>query len=373
MAETQPDEPKVELNNSRFVGVMLTSAAVLLSLAAIAWAVARFWVQTHAPIAPPLSDYLLTLLTLIGGCAAGLLMWGLAELVRRLDTLNEAVIAMRAAPAAATTGTPAAPALGGDSAAIAELVSVLREVRDVSLLNDQQRTMRLELLGRDELGRLEQQVPALIREHNWVEAERRIRAARQRFPSLPGWDALQQQVDRMRASVETHDIETAARQVHDLVALGAWDRATEVVHDLMQRHPTAAKAQEIARRLSSERDKAETDTRARLLAQAQEATNTRDWHAALSTAHTLIQRYPRTPEAEALRQQLPVLRENAEIQTRQRMESDIVELVKQQRFNAAIRVARDVLSRFPSSPQAAALRQQLPRLEQKAIEHGQTV
>lgn len=371
MAETQPDEPKVELNNSRFVGVMLTSAAVLLSLVVIAWAVARFWVQTHAPIAPPLSDYLFTLLTLIGGCSAGLLLWGLAELVRRLDTLNEAVTGMRTAPAAAVIGAPAAS--GGDSAAIAELVSVLREVRDVALLNDQQRAMRLELLGREELSSLEQQVPALIREHNWVEAERRIRAARQRFPSISGWDALQQQVDRMRASVEAHDIETASRQVHDLVALGAWDRATEVVQELLQRHPTAAKAQEIARRLSNERDKAETDTRARLLAQAQEATNARDWHAALSTAQTLIQRYPRSPEAEALRQQLPVLRENAEIQTRQRMESDIVELVKQQRFNAAIRVARDVLSRFPSSPQAAALRQQLPRLEQKAIEHGQTV
>jgi hypothetical protein len=198
-----------------------------------------------------------------------------------------------------------------------------------------------------------------------------VQIARARFPATPGWELLQQQIDTMRASVETRDVDTAVRQVSDLVALGAWERATEVVQDLLHRHPTAARAQELSRKLAAERERAESDQRAKLLAQAQEATNVRDWHAALATAGTLIQKYPRSPEAEALRQQLPVLRENAEIQTRQRMETEIRELVKQQRFDAAIRVGREVLQRFPNSPQAHALREQLPRLEHKAIELGQ--
>lgn len=371
MADNGQSDSQVQLNTTRMLsGLLAYGGGGLLALFTLAWAVARLWVLTHAAVAPPLSDYLAVLTLLFVGLTYALLLWAVGEIVRQLDAVRESIVQLPGAQAAASAAAAPAPA-EAERSAIRELVAVLREVRDVSLLNDAQRAQRLEIQGRDMLHKLEQEVPALLREHNWVDAARRVQAARERFPSTTGWDALQAQIDRMRASVEAHDVDTATRQVNDLVALGAWERATEVVHDLLHRHPAAARAQELARRLATERERAEADQRARLLAQAQEATNTRDWHAALATAQTLIQKFPRSADAEILRQQLPVLRENAEIQTRQRMEHEIRELVKQQRFDAAIRVGREVLQRFPSSPQAHALREQLPRMEHKAIELGQ--
>jgi outer membrane protein assembly factor BamD (BamD/ComL family) len=122
----------------------------------------------------------------------------------------------------------------------------------------------------------------------------------------------------------------------------------------------------MAQNLRARRNQAEAELRARLMAQAQECVNKRDWAAAVQHAHSLIQRFPRTPEAQALRMQLPTLRENAEIKERQQMEAEIRELVHQQRFDNAVRAARQLVEQYPHSPQAEVLRQQLPKLEEKA-------
>ena len=106
------------------------------------------------------------------------------------------------------------------------------------------------------------------------------------------------------------------------------------------------------------------------MAQAQGASNDREWKAALAAATSLIQRYPKSPEAQALRMQLPTLRENAEIQTRQQMETQIRDLIKEHRFDDALRVAHELLDQYPDSPQAGVLRDQLPRLEEKAAAMG---
>ncbi|RMF84901.1 MAG: hypothetical protein D6744_02295, partial [Planctomycetota bacterium] len=59
-------------------------------------------------------------------------------------------------------------------------------------------------------------------------------------------------------------------------------------------------------------------------------------------------------------------RENAQIRERQQMEAEIRDLIKQHRFDGALRVARSLLEQYPTSPQAEVLREQLPKLEQKA-------
>ena len=106
------------------------------------------------------------------------------------------------------------------------------------------------------------------------------------------------------------------------------------------------------------------------MAQAQEAANRREWKTALSLALTVIQRFPKSPEAQALRMQLPTLRENAEIQARQRMEAEIRDLIKARRFDEALRITDELIQQYPNSPQAAVLREQLPRLEEKAAAMG---
>jgi len=62
-----------------------------------------------------------------------------------------------------------------------------------------------------------------------------------------------------------------------------------------------------------------------------------------------------------------VLRENSQIKDRHRMENEIRELIKASRFEDALRLARELIDQYPASPQAEVLRDQLPRLEEKAM------
>jgi outer membrane protein assembly factor BamD (BamD/ComL family) len=138
------------------------------------------------------------------------------------------------------------------------------------------------------------------------------------------------------------------------------------MRDLLERHPKAQGAQELGRRLRLQREKAEAEMRAKLMTQAQEYSNRRDWGNALTTARTIVERFPNSPEAEALRSQLRILEANAEVRERQRMEAGIRDLLARQRYEEAVRQARALIARYPHSPQAAVLHDQLPRLEEKA-------
>lgn len=295
------------------------------------------------------------------------MFWGLAELVRRLETLPGLIAARRGGVTwPAPTTAPAAL----DEQHLEGITALLRELRDISLLDDTQRAKRLEAQGRALAADLEREVPALLREHRWREARRRVQDARVRFPTLAQFEALERQIETMRAQVEAHDIESAERQINDLAALHAWERAADVVRELLARHPDSQKANALAARVRQQYDKTQAEQRTRLMAQAQDAVRARDWSTALAAANTIIQRYPRSPEAEALRLQLPTLQENVEIQTRQRAEARIRELVKQGRFDVALQSAHELIDRYPNSPQAEALRGQLAKLHQRAIAMG---
>lgn len=249
-----------------------------------------------------------------------------------------------------------------------ELVHLTREVRDIGLLSESERSTRLQHESGELVKQLEADVPALLREHKLQEATELVQRARRRFPAMPNWDALAQQVEQARAKFEAHDLALATREVDDLAALGAWDRVADVVRRLRQRHPASEQVAELERRVALARERATAEERARLMSQAQDATSRRDWPRALELVETLLAQFPGSPEAQELRQQAPTLKANVEIHTRQVMESDIRNLVKQQRFAEALRIANELIDRYPDSPQATALRDQLPRLQHKAAE-----
>lgn len=371
MAESAPRDETYLISRSRIVGSALEAIAVIVVAAALVWAVERFWTASQAE-KPVFSEFLWTALMLVGSWALGLLLWGIAEMVRKLDALLAAYHDFAAHPHVITVGDATGNSSGGDTRGgrdgqvFQELVTLLREVRDISLLNNEERSKRLEMQARGTAKRLSEEVPALLREHNWIEAQRRVQEARERFPTLSDWDALERQIEQVRSQVEARDVESATRQINDLAALGAWERAYEVVLELMERHPNSPKTNELAKRVSQERERSEAENRARLMAQAQEAVHARDWNGAMTLASQLIERFPRSPEAHALRIQLPTLRENAEIQTRKYMESEIRKRIEEHRYRDAMRMAEELIERYPDSPQAQFLREQYDKLSEKA-------
>lgn len=371
MAESAPRDETYLVSRSRIVGSALEAIAVIVVAAALVWAVERFWTASQAE-KPVFSEFLSTALMLVGSWAVGLLLWGVAEMVRKLDALLAAYHDFAAHPHVITVGDSSGNPSGGDPRGgrdvqvFQELAALLREVRDISLLNNEERSKRLEMQARDTAKRLSEEVPALLREHNWIEAQRRVQEARERFPTVSDWDVLERQIEQVRSQVEARDVESATRQINDLAALGAWERAYEVVLELMERHPNSPRTNELAKRVSQERERSEAENRARLMAQAQEAVHARDWNGAMTLAAQLIERFPRSPEAHALRIQLPTLRENAEIQTRKYMESEIRKRIEEHRYRDAMRMAAELIERYPDSPQAQVLREQYDKLVEKA-------
>ncbi|MCG3127530.1 MAG: hypothetical protein CHACPFDD_02392 [Phycisphaerae bacterium] len=358
--------PPESLSRARLIAASLEFIAILLGLASIVWAGQRLWTISQAqPI--DTGAALSSVLGLAAALAGSVLLWGVGEAVRRIDALHRALSSYLGQPRELRVISSGEPQKGSASdRLLAELVTLTREARDISLLTEAQRAARLDMQGEALAHRMEQEVPELLRGHNWFEASKRVEAARQRFPGMPIWDSLHAQIETVRAQVEAKDVDGATRQIDELVALGAWDRVQDVLNDLLERHPRSAGALDLARRIRAQRDKAESEIRMRLMAQAQGHADRREWQEALSAARALIQRFPRSAESEALRQQLPTLEANSEIRARQQMEANYRQHVAQRRFADALRLAQQIIERYPSSPQAEALREQIPKLEERA-------
>ncbi len=379
-SETPRTEP-VRLNRGRLIAAALDAAALLVTIVGAATSVERLWRATQAETLSS-TDLLGALWLLVTTLAGAIALWGMSEAVRKLAVLAEA-FGERSAAAGGSRGASAGSgeyvlrALAAKSdeqeKLLREVVALMREARDIALLTDSERAARQKIQARELVATLERDVPELLREHNWFEARKRVQAARERFPTLREWDALEAQIEAVRAQVQSRDIETASRQVEELSALGAWDRAQDAVNDLLIRHPGAPGALELARKLKVQRDQVEGDLRVRLMAQAQEFANRRDWANALSTARTIMKRFPHSLEARSLREQLPTLEANAEIVLRRRMESDWKSCLANHNYGEAVRIARELIVRYPDSPQAAALHDKLSWLEEKASQHGQFV
>jgi len=367
------DEPAAdtELQRARIVVALLDVGGWFVIAFSLVWALAQVWGMGQAGDSTWV-DLATLLAKMVAGLAGGVLLWGLSEIVRRLCDLKAASMGMWAPDPAgvARSATDAASSEGVDPVRLEELVVLTREVRDISLLSEEQRRLRLDAQGKAACEHLQREVPQLLREHNWIEARNRVQEARERFPSLREWDTLEKQIEEMRVQVETHDIEDASRQINDLVALAAWERVAEVVDHLLERHPESARAIELAQDVRRRRHEAEAQQRAQLMARAQEAVNQRDWKVALEAGMRVIKRFPKSAEAQDLRVQMPTLRANAEIKARQEMEANIRTLSQQHRYSDALRVARDVIDRYPTSPQASALREKIGRLEQLATAGG---
>jgi len=71
-------------------------------------------------------------------------------------------------------------------------------------------------------------------------------------------------------------------------------------------------------------------------------------------------------DSETLRAQLPTIQNNAEVEERQEIESQITDLAKHGRYIEAYNLARHLVDKFPDSPQADVLRPQLTRLKELA-------
>ncbi|MDP6379893.1 MAG: hypothetical protein QF662_01000, partial [Phycisphaerae bacterium] len=125
-------------------------------------------------------------------------------------------------------------------------------------------------------------------------------------------------------------------------------------------------AQELVKSVHLELDQTHKEDRLRLYQEIEHLVARHRWREAYGTAMTLLARHPESPEATKLQKQLDELKYNAEVQERRETEESITEHLHQGRYRQAYEVASDLIDKYPESPQAEALKGRMEWLRERA-------
>jgi len=322
---------------------------------------------------------------LVGGMGAAGIMLGLAAVIHYVRRLTLALEPAKGNNPSAPGGGNAAPvtmvpldvpnATAGTQSRVGseveeEMLRLLREINDNSLLSEDQKRAKWERRCKEERQAAIDRVEALARQGDFPLAFRICRELTDRHGQDDQIDSLAKRVEQARAAAEAKDVADARQKVRDLMSISAWERAEAIATDLVQKHPRSDEARQLPDLIVRERQTFEQQQRRRIFADIEKHTIRRQWKEALVAARMLVDRHNGSPEAQAVLPKLQTLEANAEIQERQTLETQIKDLVKRHRFDEAATLARHVIQTYPDSPQADVLRSQLPRLEEKAKQQG---
>ena len=331
------------------------------------------------------ADLVLPVFAVAAGLACGGLIWGIVALLRVLGSFHDSVLRLEKlsydladSPRSTTESDRASSrdpttVVGDPDATLfsspvpwRDIVQLLEDIRDNSLLCDEERQEKKLRFADEEIQSVAVRIRALTTEGDYAQARQLVSSMRRRFPHEERIRELSAQVEEDRERHESDDVRACTQQAEDLISISAWGRARELAEQLRQRHPDSVEARQLLLRIEREHRLFEEEQRRRMNAEVQRFVTRRRWEEALAAARVFIERFPGCEESEALRMEIPTLKANAEIEARQFLEAKIMDCARHGRYIEAVDLARKVIAQFPESPQAEALRSQLNRLEELA-------
>lgn len=247
-----------------------------------------------------------------------------------------------------------------------EAIALLRDIRDHALLSDAQRAEKLERIAADDIARGGQRIDSLLEAGQFVAALQIVLELKRRFPTREELGPLGERVESARARGEKADVAAMTRRVDELISMSAWERAVAAAAELLETHPGSAEAEQLVARVERERDLFLSEQKQHMAAEVHRLCNRKRWREALAATRTFIERFPKSTDAETFRMQLPTLTNNAEVEDRQAIEAEITEMAKHARYIEAYNLALHLIQTYPDSAHADALRSQLPRLKDLA-------
>jgi outer membrane protein assembly factor BamD (BamD/ComL family) len=247
-----------------------------------------------------------------------------------------------------------------------EVVQLLQELRDLSILPEDERRKKAEELADKELDKVQARIRFYIAEGDFAKAEEAATQVAERRPQDARALELAEIVEVSRRQHEIGEVAGITQEVHDLISMSAWSQARQKVQELQERFPDNSDARQLMIRIEREYRTSQDEQQRRLYAEVQRFVSRKRWEEAKAAAHAFVERFAGSDDAEAVRLQIPTLELNAEIEVRQRLETEIMELAKHGRYIDATALAKRVIAQYPDSPQADALRQQISRLEELA-------
>jgi outer membrane protein assembly factor BamD (BamD/ComL family) len=263
------------------------------------------------------------------------------------------------------------PAIHPD--AMIRMEELLREIRELSLLGDSDRRLRLSHHLEQRKRLMSRQIMDQVNAHEFARAEEILRDLESQFPNDAYAAGCRRDLEAARRESESKIVRQNADKIEHLMAIGAWEAALAEVNHLVENFPKNAEARELLKRAAHERDLFIDTSAQTLYAELRRHIEQHQWRPALAGVQRLLSGFPMHPRAQQMRQQLRTIQENADIEERQEAEVRIQEMIRAGQFRDAIDVAEDIIRRFPASPQADAIEAMLPRLQELAGEPQEPV
>jgi outer membrane protein assembly factor BamD (BamD/ComL family) len=255
----------------------------------------------------------------------------------------------------------------GSSESLHQIMTVLQELRELTLLSDNQRQELLADSKHLRRNHLAAEAQRLLDLKEWFAAESAIAALDSEFPESPDLETLKSRLVSGRQDAEQSAIDQLRERVEDLMAVWAWDQAYAETARFVEKFPEHKEGAELLQRVMTERENYIESTANRLYEEIRTDVDRRSYRRAMANSVKLLECAPGHRKSVAIRGQLKTIRENAEIEERQEQERRIQELIRNKQFFEAIDMAEDLLQRFPNSPQAETLQRLLPKMRELAI------
>lgn len=345
--------------------VMLQAFGAVVVVVTIVGSLAALWLR--AASAQPVDAMMVVTLviTFVIGVAAGGVLLAAGTMIRRAST-SSAHQTNKSFGAIGDEGSGTFPGAGGGGvssngspdATPCEIGSghlFNNNGGDFAWLNPDDRPPARQRLHSCLIRQSAEAVIAAINRRQLAQARLIMRQAEARFGSATMLQRLDANIEETARRNEPLDYAHTRRIVEGHIGAGNWAQAEEAASRLCAEHPPSARCKQLW----------DDTRRGRLHAHIQACGTARHWAEALAATEEFLDRFAQSVEAEALRSQVETIRINVEIEQRRHYEDRFRELIAVQKFDDALRLARVVVQRFPGSPQAAALRPQIALLEQR--------
>ncbi|MBL7133892.1 MAG: hypothetical protein ISS78_07330 [Phycisphaerae bacterium] len=314
---------------------------------------------------------------------AASVLWALAYLVRReYETsilLRNILNRLRAGqddqlPLTGATAEPQQQATGGEQPHRTELLqqiaAQLAELKTDLMLSPEQLAIKRSRHLESRAKELSDQARAAIENGAFGEAEQALARFADEVPGDKRCDELRELLDRTREEALARDLKEHLQRVEDLMAVADFDRAEQEARKFAEAHPSCDEAAELLQRAVREGEAYKTDIRQKIYKEVQRLAKARQWRAALVAARKLMETCPNTHEANSIALQMTTLEENARIEEVRQLRDEIRDMIERRRYAEAIKIAKDVMERFPRSRFAGELKGQIDRLRELAAGDG---
>ncbi|MHC4981950.1 MAG: hypothetical protein ACYTF6_02135 [Planctomycetota bacterium] len=312
-----------------------------------------------------------SLVYVVGGLSAGCVLWALAYLVRHARTRQ---FVQRSAPTyqpkpdqAAPTHRAAASQPGAIDPGLGErILAELSEVNTSLLLTEDDRRAKREArqsqLAQETFAEAEQAIEA----RDFQRAERAAQRLQSEFADRKRHNLLMKRISEGQATLQAEHIASETRRVEELMSVASFRQAQDVARELVEKYPDSSDAQALVDRVLREAEAFLVGQRKRLYDGVQRAAKARRWREAFASAQRLLGDYPNSGEADKVARRMPTIQENARIEEARQLRDEIRDLIQRRRYAEAVRIAHEILARFPDTQAAVELRPQIQRLEELA-------